>query len=174
MQGWIENPKGLQKVLAEILCPPPAEPKSFIRDLGVILTISAQPQCVVADCFTDKKIFVWRDNDFDSLLPQTLPASKKITVSGFELTEFTTEETFIKIGKPFTNLLQIEDFILRTEGEKTGLRKDGYASIFFLQVGSSVFAVSADRLGDGWRVLLYHFAAGDEWPAEDRFFSLAT
>lgn len=145
---------------------------SSLRSLSTTLTIPAQPECTVANCFTDKKVFACRDGDFDNLLPVTLPASKGVKVAGVELTKTTTEADLIKIGKPLTNPLQIEDLILRTEkGEKTGLITNGYANIFFLQVGSSVFAVCAYRYADGWHVHLYHFYAGHEWYAEHRFFS---
>jgi hypothetical protein len=39
MQGWIENPKGLQKVLREALCPPAEEKKWFEKDGMIYFTV---------------------------------------------------------------------------------------------------------------------------------------
>jgi len=151
---------------------PETKSKESFHSLGITLSLPSQPICTVASVFTNKSISVWRDPDFDNLLPATLPASEGTSVSGYELTKTTTEAELIKNGKPFTNLLQIEDLILRTEkGEKTGLITNGCANIFFLEVGGSVFVVSAHRYVDEWYVRLHHFYAGREWYAEVRFFS---
>lgn len=129
----------------------------------------------MANCFTDKSIFAYRDSDFDSWLPKTLTASSEVEATGCELAETTMEEDMAKVGKKFTNLLQIEDLILRTEkGEHTGLVTNCYANIFFLQVDSSVFTVCAGRDDDGWSVLLDRFDAGSGWRSGHRFFSSAT
>ena len=147
-------------------------PAISFRPLGITLTITVQPKCVVASVFTDTSIFAWRDSDFDNLLPKTLPASIEVKVSGVELTKTTTEAELIKNSKPFTNPLQIEALILRTEkGEKTGLVTNDYANIFFLKTGDSVFSVRARRHGHEWAVHLDHFDAGRGWRAERRFFS---
>ncbi len=175
MQGWIENPKALQKALGETLCPQQAEPKSSLRPLGITHTLPAQSICLVAQCFTDKNVFAYRDGNFDELLSKTLPASAETKVSGHELTKITTEADLAKAGGKFTNLLQIENFILRTEkGKGTGLLAKGYANLFFLQVGASVFTVNALRGSGGWGVHCFRFFAGLEWAAERRFFSPAT
>lgn len=138
------------------------------------MTIKPQKEIAVSRCFRDK-IFYWRDSDFDNWLPTTLPASEKVEVSEHRLIQTTMEGELIKMGKPFTNLSQIEDLIIRTEkGENTGLVTNGRANIFFLKVGSSVFTVCAYRDGGRWRVDLDHFDAGSEWLAGSRFFSLAT
>ena len=136
--------------------------------------ISKMPKCPVAHCFTDK-VFAYHDSDFDNWLPKTLPVSEETKVVGYELTKLTTEADMAKVGGMFINLLQIEDLILRTEkGEKTGLVTDGYANIFFLQVGVSVFSVLAFRYSVGWRVDCYPFDARRGWRAGSRFFSSAT
>ncbi len=146
-----------------------------VRRLNIPITLPAQPACTVAKCFTDTSVFAYRDSDLDNWLPHTLPASKKTSVSVAELVKTTTEAELIKVGKPFTNLLQIEDLILRTEkDEKTGLLTNGYASIFFLKVDNSVFTVYAHRRVDGWPVRLRRFLVDREWAAELRFFSPAT
>jgi hypothetical protein len=41
MQGWIENPKGLQKVLREALCPPAEEKKWFEKDGMIYFTVTS-------------------------------------------------------------------------------------------------------------------------------------
>ena len=175
MQGWIENSKGLQKVLRETLCPPQSESESSLQNISITLSVPKQSQCTAANCFADKSIFVYRDPNFDSLLPQTMPASQEVKVSGVELTKTTTEAELAKIGNHFTNLSQIENLILRTKNaENTGLITNGYANIFFLQVGVSVFTVLARRLHDGWYVYLCCFRAGNECHAGHRFFSSAT
>ena len=151
-----------------------AENTSSLRDLGLTLTILIQPECVVAKCFTNKNIFAYRDSNFDNQewLPKTLLASSATKVTGYELTDTTTEAEMAKIGRKFTNLLQIEDLILRTEkGENTGLITNGCANIFFLQVVASVFMVLAYRNDDRWNVNLNRFNARNEWNAENRFFS---
>ena len=151
--------------------------RSHLRDLNIALIIPAKPECTVAHCFTDKKVFAYCDSDFNNRdwLPKTLPASGKVTVSGYELTRTTTEGELSKVGGTFTNPLQIEDLILRTErGEKTGLITNGYANLFLLVVGASVFAVDARRYSDGWHVRCYRFFARYEWHGVYRFFSPAT
>ncbi|KKU58673.1 MAG: hypothetical protein UX81_C0018G0015 [Parcubacteria group bacterium GW2011_GWA2_47_12] len=151
-------------------------PDSLKRLPGTII-VPAQPKCIVAQCFTDKSVFAYRDSNFDSpqWLPKTLPASCEVAVAVYELTETTEEADMEKVGGRFTNLLQIENLILRTEkGENTGFTINGYTNIFFLQVDASVFAVRADRRVGWWYVGLYRFCARHEWYAEDRFFSHAT
>jgi hypothetical protein len=176
MQGWIENPVALQKALADALCPPKEEKEvSSFRSLGIQLTISAQPECKVSECLTDKSVFAYRDPEFDKLLLQTLPASKEVKVSGYELARVTTEAELATVGRKFTNLRQIEDLILRTEkGEKTGILTNRYANIFFLEVGGSVFTVDAHRRYDGWYVFCLCFRASFGWLDGRRFFSPAT
>lgn len=39
MQGWIQNPRGLQKVLREALCPPAEEKKWFEKDGMIYFTV---------------------------------------------------------------------------------------------------------------------------------------
>ncbi|OHA19340.1 MAG: hypothetical protein A3C08_01540 [Candidatus Taylorbacteria bacterium RIFCSPHIGHO2_02_FULL_47_18] len=149
-------------------------PASLKRLPGTVI-VSAQPRCIVAKCFTDKSVFAYRDYNFNSWLPKTLPVSVEIGVSGYELTDTTTEAEMAKVGKKFTNLSQIENLILRTEkGENHGLVTNGYANIFFLQVGASVFMVHAYRYDDRWSLCLYRFSARNAWYAESRFFSPAT
>lgn len=179
MQGWIENPKALQKTLAEAITPPlDTEVKTeapSLRNLDLTLSVPAQPECKVANCFTDTAVFAYRDSDFDNWLPATLPASAEVAVNGYELTKTTTEETLSKVGRPFTNLTQIEDLIRRTKrGENTGLITDGCANIFFLQVGKSVSVVLASRCSDGWHVRYFRFCPMAEWSAGLRCFALAT
>lgn len=146
---------------------------SSLRSLGTV-SVPQQPECKTKDCFMGK-VFEYRDSDFDNWLPATLPASAEVLVNGYEFTKVTTEAELIKVGKPFTNLKQIEDRILRTEkGENTDLITNGYSNIFFLQVGSSVFAVGAVRYSRGWHMFLRRFDARNEWRAGGRFFSPAT
>lgn len=169
----------VKEVVAQFICAVSIELRaaedaiSLLRSLGLTLTTPAQPECKVAACFTNKKVFVYRDADFDNWLPAILPASIEVLVSGHELIKVTDEAELIKVGKPFTNLTQIENLILRTEkGEETGLITNGYANLFFLQVDSSVFAMSARRRDGGWRVGLDRFRAWRGWRGENRFFSL--
>ena len=151
------------------------EVMSLLRPLGITITIPAQPECVVAQCFTDQSVFAYRDSNFDTLLPETLPTSAETKVVGYELTKLLTEADLEKAGGKFTNLSQIENLILRTKkGENTGLITNGGANIFFLEVGNSVFVVGTRRRSGGWDVGCYRFHAGLEWDAGGRFFSPAT
>ena len=149
-------------------------PASLKRLPGMV-KIPKMPKCIVGQCFTDKSVFAYRDSDLDNLLPTTLKESGETKVSGYELTKVTTEADLAKVGGKFTNLLQIEDLILRTEkGENTGLITNGYANIFFLGVGNSVFAVDAYRDSGGWYIYCDRFRARDAWSAGRGFFSPAT
>lgn len=146
-----------------------------LQDFGLTLSVPAQPECAIVDCFTNREVFVHRDPDFDNLLPATLPASGQISVNGYELTEVTAEAELATVGKPFTNLTQIDDLILRTEsGENTGLITNAYANLFFLQVDASVFTVYAYRGSDGWSVYCYRFNPRGGRDAGFRFFSPET
>lgn len=134
-----------------------------LKQMPGTIRVPKQPKCIIANCFTDK-IFAHRDPDFDSWLPKTLPVSVEVEVSGYELTDTITEEEMAKVGKKFTNLLQIKNLILRTEkGENTRLLTNGYTNIFFLQVDTSVFVVAAYRSFGGWRVGLDRFRATCGW-----------
>lgn len=146
-----------------------------LRNLGLTITLPAQPECKTAECFTGDKVFVYRNADFDNWLPATLPATAEVAVNGYKFTKVTTEAEMMKVGKPFTNLTQIENLILRTEkGEETGLITNGCANLFFLKVDATVFTVFASRGSVGWSVCLLRFFARNEWSAESRFFSPAT
>jgi|GEM_PF-5960688 len=149
-----------------------------LTSLGITLVIPKQPKCRVVDCFTDQSVFVFRNADFDNLLPQTLSASGKVSVVGYELTRFITEAKLAQVeGGRFTNLRQIEDLILRTErGESTGLlTTNNYTNIFFMEVGTFVLTVRAHRRNSGvWDAYPYPFSPWMKLHGGHRFFSIAT
>lgn len=155
--------------------------RDFAGDAGQRLmllaakVIPAMGECIVARCFVNKgdvKTFAWRDPDFDVLLPERIGPVGKITVRGSELLETLTEAELLASVRTLQSPLQIEDLILRTEaGEDTGLRTDGYANLFFLELVNSVFTVYAYRLADGWSVHVYPFHPGCQWNAGPRVFS---
>ena len=147
----------------------------FLKLLGIVVAIPRMPKCVVANCFTSKPIFAHRDPDFDTFLPKKLATSRSVKVMGYKLTKVITEAEMERVGGKFTNLLQIEDLIFRTErGEKTNLATDGNTSIFLLKVGISVFTVRAYRSSVGWGVYCIRFRPEFGWYDEHRFFSLTT
>ena len=72
-------------------------PASLTRLQGMV-KIPKMPRCIAARCFTDKKVFAYSNNDFDNLLPKTLPVSGETKVVGYELTKLTTEADIAKVG----------------------------------------------------------------------------
>lgn len=146
-----------------------------LQPLGMTIKISAQPECVVANCFTDK-VFFYRGCDLDSreLLTKTLPASGEVVVTGYEITQVITEAKMAKVGGRFSNFLQIEDLILRMEaGENIGLITTGFPNIFLFGFGVSVFELHAFRFAS-WNVHLGRFNPRREWKTGSRFFFLKT
>ncbi len=143
----------------------------------------------VAECFTNKSLFYYRDGDLDKWLPATLPTK----VGSLSHKETTGGQTFRQMAEAITgtsgksdeelakllveqgktcSLQQIEDAIVRHEaGDKSdGLLDNGRANFFFVWSGSAMVVVSADRLDGGWNVRVDSFGLGFRWYAGYRVF----
>ncbi|QQG42610.1 MAG: hypothetical protein HYW15_00055 [Candidatus Giovannonibacteria bacterium] len=153
------------------------------------VSISEAPAVKTVDCFKiGDGVFAYRDSDFDRWLPETVPAVGAGTASTLELAKEPTfqEMTAANLGAPCNSVnelkraliekgrcwspKQIDELIRNCEKGKNPLklRTDGYASIFFIEVGGNVFAVFAFRHSDGWRVGILEFAHADRWNVENR------
>lgn len=125
----------------------------------------------VKDCF--KNVY-YRDSDFDSWLPKTMPAMGSGNASGFELVELLKFKEMFEgaDSNAYWSLAQIDKLIKNCKAGENPfqLRTDGYSNIFFVEANGEVFAVHAYRSSDGWLVNVFEFEISLRWHVGDRVF----
>lgn len=141
------------------------------------------------DCFTNKKIFGYRDSDLDNWLPKNQPDETEGKFSAQQLTQNSTfkqtTESFLGVSGDIdflaktlkdlghiTTLPVIESLIERQEaGEDVGLLTNGWANFFFVEdKDGNVSVVYAYRDGRQWYVIVYRLGDDDVWIDGSRFF----
>lgn len=186
MQGWIKNPKALQEVLYEALCPP--KPIELLLELVSTVVVSATTSKFVAkekfvrDTGRKAKVKIsYLGNNFtswflngdgkteDSISEQTLRYHKLrqssvdgpiiAELGGAEKSETTLSEMFSLAEK-------------QGKGEDGVLLNNGYANIFYIKDSGGVLrAVGVDWDGDGWSVGACSVEDPFRWPDGFQVFS---
>jgi hypothetical protein len=172
MQGWIDNPNALKKVLAGALCPPQVEePKVYLQQLYVGEKIIIGPTDGTEMIAQAKDVFSYGvDADFKnwSLDVPTRPTEKAEVV----VHELVKDGSFKEIyGRSAAELCLTQAQIIGfCRKHKDKLRQDGRHGTFFLFERDGKFFVAAVFVvSDGCLDAKVHrFSSGDVWSAEYR------
>jgi hypothetical protein len=161
--------------------------------LEVIATgtpIPAVGPCNIADCFTNRSVFTYRDPDLDTWFFKEIPSVPSGAATTYQLVKdvptlsqtarFVLGETtndpdtlaklLVERGKTFSPK-QVEDLVSRREcSDRTpGLIDNGCANFFFVHDAQNrVCVLGIDRSADGWGVGVYGVEYEFGWGAGTR------
>ncbi len=177
MQGWIENPKSLQKALKDSLCPPESGNRALTH-----LKLIADDIAIATESFTKNSFFeengpvrLYFGSNFRSwvlsAIPDIVPAFEgKLTK--FQLTKAITDSEIIaELGDPVpftpTEFAALISELLKKQanGETGPLLTNGYVNIFYVKLEDGR-VVAADLIWSSvnrnWHLGTHDFG-GDRW-----------
>jgi hypothetical protein len=159
----------------------------FLRDIATGISIPSTEAFLVNECFTDQRVFVYRDPDLDGWLTNAIPAVPAGTATIYQLlkdgltfrdmaqavldrTESINDtevlaRLLIDSGRTFS-LKQVEDLITRFERHRnlTCLHSNGEANFFFIHdAANRVWLLRVCRLTDAWSVRLGRLGQTCRW-----------
>ncbi|MCA9328441.1 hypothetical protein KC959_01605 [Candidatus Saccharibacteria bacterium] len=176
MQGWIDNPKALKKLLSGLV---PAETR-----LTSLTSLGVASNTVNPHDFFQTREGLWTSNNFNDYILSGL-SKKKVSVNEMVVgyADLAQSANDAEIGSELpegyvfedvdTFLAHLATLIEGQWGGKEGtLLNNGYANIFYVKVNGEVFAVSVDWSADyrWWGCSAYR-PGGYRWRAGDRAFS---
>lgn len=174
MQGWIDNPNALKKVLAGALCPPQVEePNVYLRQLYAGEEIILDPTNGAETIAQAKDVFLYGiDADFGNwgLDVPARPTEKTEVVAHELVTDGVFKDIYGSLGRPLAELCltqaQIIGFCVK---HKEKLRKDGYGTFFLFERDGELFVANVFVDSDG-RLFVRVFRFSDDfvWRAEFR------
>ncbi len=178
MQGWIENPKGLKKVLAGALCPPKTirNGREQAEAVNTILCLRSGNEVItIAPCdgtqtlAQSKKTFLsYIDADFKNLgLDKVGKATEETAVQAYEMAKDATfAKMFGSLGSDLNKLCLTQHQIkVFCENHSIWLRTGGNANFFLFKENEQFFVAGVHTDSDGLNVCVYRFEDARVWDA---------
>ena len=182
MQGWMDNPSALKRLLAGLVPSGGVAADSFCYVLATT-ALAASATKKTSKCLTGPR-WDYREGGFDNWFPVNQPKAdaSEISTIGFKR-GWTFAEAVEKVlglaipgasikllgqkliaGGHTMTLVQLEDMVEATErGENTGMRTNGYASLCFVETGNEEGPVSVARVNSvdsRWGVSIVRLGEG--------------
>jgi len=175
MQGWIQNPKALKKVLNEALSPVKTRPKDLLKAKPILKLLSAGEKIMLeandgnSKIYGNSKIFKsFNDDDFKNWgLNKNSQTTAETLVDVYEIIKDAKfAEIFASPNCDLDKLVMTQAQIVRfCEKYPTWLCQDGNATLFLIKENDEYFVVSVDVRADGLRVYVRRFDYGRVWRA---------
>ena len=167
-QGWIENPKALQKLLSG-LCPlnEASISNKYFRLLETV-TLAPTKGVTIAEA---KEVFRGHiDSDFKNWKTNiTGEDTKETLVDVYEMKKNGTYQTlFSPLGNPRQLALSQGQIVEFCRTHHDSLRQGGYGTFFLFEVKDDLFVADVFVSGGELRVDVVRFDYGDVWGADDR------
>ncbi|MEY3784342.1 MAG: hypothetical protein RLZZ230_664 [Candidatus Parcubacteria bacterium] len=166
MQGWIDNPKALNKFLAGLV--PEETPKTCLRHLETVTLAPTKGKATLAKA---KKVFTgWLDGDLENW--GTDVSGEDTTETAVDVHEMSRDGNyktlFGSLGDPRKLCLtqgQIEEFC---RSHRDSLRQEGYGTFFLFEVKGELFVADVSVGGGELEARVGRFGYDNVWVADDR------
>jgi hypothetical protein len=136
------------------------------------------PKDFFRDDNREVKLYIW-DGFKTRVLPSTGKVSKQpaATIASYDLTK-AMYDSEVRAELPENHVFAIDDLWMiadlishQSKGESGKLLNNGYANLFYVQVGASVLVVGVDWYGSEWYVYAWVLGERGRWYGGCRVFS---